>query len=441
MATAPVPVPTPWQPTSYGGNPYSAPGTTGQVLGANDVPNKSIVGGYTGYASGAVVPASNVNSSPQYTNNPVYPYQNTANVGSTPTTSNPAPQNNNNNPAPQNNGNKVISEGDALRLGLDWNNLPGGYSKAVSGGGPSQEDLMKEIDAAYNPQYDYLNQAENNLRGDYPNILSELESQYGTNKSILDSNRDTSLNQTKLSLDQGTNRKEDAMSAARRLFQELGQARIARFGGASSAGQAASELQGREFQSQQGQTNRQYNDFSQQIAMKNQEIEDNHKNALMQLEQTKQASINQATRDFQNKLLEIANNRTQIGAAKAQARLGALQDLRNQVFSINQQNAQFQQNLEMMKQQAMLNNQSYASQTGQSVLGAQGAVNSFSQNTTTTPTSQYGITGQQTGTSTPGLVGQIKRPEDQYVGQITPTKNPLDQYLPLNQYFQSPTFN
>ena len=57
---------------------------------------------------------------------------------------------------PQNTGGQSITEQDALRLGLDWNNLPGGYSRNIpTPGGPSDQELS----AAYDPIFQYLNQA------------------------------------------------------------------------------------------------------------------------------------------------------------------------------------------------------------------------------------------------------------------------------------------
>lgn len=79
-------------------------------------------------------------------------------LGATTTNNNPKPTNNDNN-----SGTKAITEQDALRMGFDWNNLPGGYTRAGgSGGGSSYADqLYSSLGSAYNtleggltPMYD-----------------------------------------------------------------------------------------------------------------------------------------------------------------------------------------------------------------------------------------------------------------------------------------------
>lgn len=296
--------------------------------------------------------------------------------------------------------------------------------------GPSQEDFYRQIDEIYNPQYDYLNQVESTLRGDQGTSIKEAEGQYGVNKQLLDNSKSQALTQTQNQLQQGERRKEDALSAARRLYNELQQANRARFGALSSAGQFASELQGRETQRQFGDTRAQYNDLATQVGQKQQEIEQNYNTGLLQLEQQKQQAVNQINRDFQNKLLDIANNRSLLGQAKAGARLEALQQLRQQVFAIQQQTIQFQQALEAQRQQAQLQVGNFNTATSDALTATGNALTGFNANTTTNPTSSFGPVGRSTQQGSQ-YIGQIRRPEDELYGQITPTRR-NDLYSSLN---------
>lgn len=279
----------------------------------------------------------------------------------------------------------------------------------------SQDEFNREIDNAYSGTYDYLNQAEANLRADYPNVLAEANANFTTNQALLNNQRDSALNQYSTQQKNAQNKYEDVLSSARRTLNEQRMGANQRFGGSSSAGQAATELQNVEFQRQQGQNVRQLGDLTAQIDMHRQDVEKQHQAGLLQLETQKQSAINQAQRDFQSKLLEITNNRAQVGQAKAQARLAALQNLRNQVFAIEQQNKQFKQTLELQRQQAQLQLGNFA----KGVATSTNTVNSLTSGYNPSYESPYGATNG---------VGQNTQSGSQLVGQIAPTYNNLDPY-------------
>jgi hypothetical protein len=87
-------------------------------------------------------------------------------------------------------------------------------------------------------------------------------------------------------------------------------------------------------------------------------------------------------------------------------------DLRNKAFTIQQQDMTFQQQLEAMRQQALLQVESYNKTSGQA------------QTTGATALANYNPTG---GTySAPGGTNQATS-ANQYVGQISPTQK-KDQY-------------
>jgi len=387
-------------PSSYQGNP---------VWSSNQQISSQPGGAYASLGGQTVYNAPN--QAPQ-----VVTAQNVAGV---PTAPKPAPS-----PAPsnQNSGGRSITEDEALRLGYDWNNLPSGYSRATPSG-PSQAELdaqmNKAIDEAYNPQMGYLNEAESMLRRDFPTIQAELEAQTKANAAQLAGNKQKAIAGTEKNITEAKSRKEDALSQARRLFAELQRGNIARFGGTSSAGQAASEIQGQEMQRQFGGTQRDFGKFMQDVQAQQAQIETDYNTALLQQEQAKQNALNQANRDFQAKLLEIGRLKAETESNKAMRRLQALQDLRNQVFAVNQQNTQFQQQLEAAKYQQQLQLQTYqqqlAGQTSPSYI--QGGID-------------FSRTGSTTGANQPvNYAGAIssRRPDETYL-----SNSPI-----LGQYAQS----
>ena len=270
-----------------------------------------------------------------------------------------------------------LKSGSSNPAATNFNSTQAASSDPYAG----QQDLYNQINDIYSPQYDYLNQAESAVRADYPTIQQEITGQYDVNKQLAGDTKTSGLNSLGQQETAGTRRSEDAASAARRTYNEMQQGARQRFGGASSAAGAAYEIGGREFQKQSGSIKQGFNDFMQTIEQKRGEVEQTYNTGLQQLELTKNTAMNSAYRDFQNKLLEITNNRTQLESAKAQARLSVLQDLRNKVYQIDLQNKQFQQTLELQKAQNAQYVNSLATSTGAAVQGGQTAVNTYGTNT------------------------------------------------------------
>jgi len=280
------------------------------------------------------------------------------------------------------------------------------YDNISAPQGPSQQ----ETDSQFNPIFDVYNQAENNLRGQLPGLIGEAEAQAQASRGLLDNQR-TGANELLSGQQQQTFQSQQAQSGQQRqTLQELQSANQQRFGGSSSAGQAAGELQGREFQRNTFQIGQQAQQAMQQINQQRQVVEREFQQGIQQLEVNKQQAVNTIQRTFQDKLLEINGRRGETESAKAQARMGALQELRNAAYQIDVSRAQFQSQLQMQAQQnaASLDNQAqqYLSATNQ---GQQGVDTFSSAQQSAIP----GVTSQGQG-SQQQMTGQIRRPEDLY---------------------------
>lgn len=290
------------------------------------------------------------------------------------------------------------------------------YDKLISDLKAGQQDDSRLIDEAYNSSFDYLNQAENQLRADQPTYIQEAEGNYNTNSALLGSQRDSAMGTLSGQETSATQRNLEAAAANRRLYSDLKMGYGQRFGGSSSAGQAASEIANVEQQRQQGKLQQSYGDTVRQIEGQKMEIQKSYDNGVMQLEQQKQQAINQVNRDFQNKLLEINKNRADINMNKAQARLGALQNLRNQIFQINVQNMQFKQTLEAQKQQAEQSLNSYGSTASSATSAGSDSLSSFVSGTDVNP-QRTDLQALQTYKYNPTqMTGQISKKEDPYSG-------------------------
>lgn len=188
--------------------------------------------------------------------------------------------------------------------------------------GMDMDQYLSLIDQEANNSLNFLNRQESAVTADRDTALANLEKQRATNK------------QTALTA------KEDAQSAARRLYNELQMGYRQRFGGASSAGEAAQALTNAEQQRTMAGNERSY------------------QNAITQVDTSADSAIASAQSEFRNQLLQISQNRTQVESEKLAARRQALSDLSNKVFQIQQQRETFKQNLQLMQEQARLQNQS-----------------------------------------------------------------------------------
>lgn len=323
--------------------------------------------------------------------------------GSIPKTTTPPPTTTQN---PTNN-TRYVSEQDALALGLDWNNLPGGYARAGGGGGTvNTEDLLNQI---FNPAYAQLSQEEQTARDLQPQIEQNILDQYGTSKSALEGERTSGMNQIGQSEQSTFNRKEDAASAARRLYDELVRGGRQRFGGATSAGQAYGELTAAEQQRRMGGIQTQYNEAMSKLDLAKSDLNQKFTNAIAELENQKNTAILDAQREFRNRLDQISAARRQTDADKAQMRMQELQNYRNMVYQINLQDYQYKQQLAANKQAS----ESAVDQARQRLLASAGmgsaAYQQFLGNSTINPTTgltmgytptaqNLAMTGQTTGT-------------------------------------------
>jgi hypothetical protein len=169
----------------------------------------------------------------------------------------------------------------------------------------------------------------------------------------------------------------------------------------------------------------------QQIQQQKQVVEREYNQGLQQLEVNKQQAVNQIQRTFQDKLLEINARRGETESAKAQARMGALQELRNAAYQIDVSKAQFQAQLQMQAQENSGYLDSIASQYLSAGNQGQEAVSGFS---SAIPAPMSGV---QSGGQAPAqqMTGQISR-DDELQGQMSQSpRRQLDYGNPLANMF------
>lgn len=287
---------------------------------------------------------------------------------------------------------------------------------------PGNDDYNRLIDEAYSGTNNYLNQAEQALREDQPRVLQDLENQFGISAKTLEQNRDTTYGTLDTNLAKADQRTQNVLADSRRLYDELRRGYGQRFGGASSAGQAATELGNLEQQRQTGRTQQDYSNYANEISSKRVEVERDYATKTEKLQYDKQAAVNEVNREFQSKLLNIVQSRTQNESAKAQAKMQALQELRNQVQQINLAELQFKQQLQLQyaKNSQLVDSQA---QTLASLgLGADQSLSSLlGSNSMQTPESDLTV-GNTTSTNPASqLFGNIRKKldENSFISSLT----------------------
>lgn len=261
----------------------------------------------------------------------------------------------------------------------------------------SPDQYYAMIDQEAGNSQNFLNTQEAAIRADQPGIESGLMNQYSTGLTSLQGGKNTAYGKTGIQRQQAGQVKEDALSAARRLYSELQQGYRQRFGGASSAGEAAMALSGNEQQRQMAQTNRGYQNTLGTIGQSEAEIENTYSTNLAQLDQSKNEAINSAQSEFRNQLLEIGKNRTLVESERLAARRQALADLSQKVFAIQQQRTQFQQNIELMREQSRIQQAEALSSINRSTTTGANALSGYKPSTN--PTSNLTFGGNQTTAS------------------------------------------
>ena len=276
----------------------------------------------------------------------------------------------------------------------------GGSSAPATSSQPSGPDPFQQaLDSAYGAEMGYLDQAQGAIQGAQSGIISGINQNVDTSLTNLGASNKAGMGQIDQAQGQGEQRKQDALVAAKRLYNELVMGGQQRFGGASSAGEAYGALTGRELQRNTQQTNTDFSQFMGQIQTAKTNLQTQYENGVRTLEQQRNDALRQAERDYQDKLLSIQHDRSMAAQNKAQAQLSALQNLRNNVYAINVQQAQQSGTLNQLLKQTQAQLQQQEQSIMQSMQGVNQGAQAFNTNTTTNPRTGLAINAPQGGQS------------------------------------------
>ena len=284
-------------------------------------------------------------------------------------------------------------------------------SSSTEGGGTDDlSALYAEIDNIYNETMSYLGGQEQSLRTNQPGVEAGVEGQYAASRMSAETEKGVGERDLATAGTAAGQRKEDALGAGRRLFNELKMGGQQRFGGASSAGEAYSELTGREFQRGQATTQQAFQNAMTKVMDLGANLRERFDSAMFNLETQKNNALNQVRQTFQERLSQIDALRAEAGTNKSTMRLDLLSELRNQVYQINLASVQTQSQLDAQRQNAEQELTAVVNAVKSSQTGAGQATTNLLGETTTNPQTAYAVTS---GRQAPGQT---------YTGQIAPRR-------------------
>lgn len=220
-------------------------------------------------------------------------------------------------------------------------------------------DQTQQISDTYNDVFNQLNSQEAQVRQGYPSLEQTFTGPIDAMRPDLQNafQQGNTLNQQQQT--QTYQNQDNALAAARALYNEVNQGAAQRFGGSrgtgtgvSSAADFANEFYARQLGQNQGNI---YNTTSQnigQLQAQAQNINTEYQNNLQKIDLQKSNAVAQAQQTFQQQLQAINSARDKAQQEKAVAKLQLLQDLRSNIQNIQNQYTQFQQTAYLQQQQA-----------------------------------------------------------------------------------------
>lgn len=287
----------------------------------------------------------------------------------------------------------------------------GANVESTSGSDASQQDLNAQLDAIFNPVFDSLKGQEDVLNSNYNTANQNIYGEYGNSVAALAQQNTQGQRELAQQETAAGTRKEDALTSATRLYDELRRGGQQRFGGASSAGEAFQTLTATEQQRRQGTIQGAFETAMQQIGTFKANLQEKFLLATKELETQKNAALAEAKSSFDSAMQSIREARNQATSDKATASLNILQDLRNKVYTINQQALSFAQQLALNHEATLAQVDKYTQAALASVQGGNQTLTS-SPLTNYRPVTAYGNSAGQTSTIQT-LTGRISKPTEE----------------------------
>jgi hypothetical protein len=187
------------------------------------------------------------------------------------------------------------------------------------------------VDAYYQEANGLLDQHYNDLVANKQNYLNQYTQPFDALRPGIENAYQADQNTNQMQRGQNDYQTQNAIDAARRLYQEMTTRGRQMYGGSNSAGDFAQAFYGRENQRQMGNIQNQSGQNLQSLDTAQRNSQGTYEANLKQLESQKAAALTQAQVDFQNRLDSINQMKEQFAGQKAQQKLDLLSQYRTRV--------------------------------------------------------------------------------------------------------------
>lgn len=227
-----------------------------------------------------------------------------------------------------------------------------------------QEDVQKQIQSGYRSQLDFLSSQEKAAQQALPGQLSQIESEFGVIQPQLEAQLKEQQTRGMQQEESLRMQEQQALADTRRRAEEASIRAVQQFGGVggSSAGQAASELIGREQLRSAGAVQQQRVAGIQDIGNQLRTIQAEYNANVNKLALEKQKALEGVRNQFNQTIKEIQAARMSAGVTKANQTISALQEFAGRRRQIEDQATALQNSLTQARESAALQLQSLSLQ-------------------------------------------------------------------------------
>lgn len=227
-------------------------------------------------------------------------------------------------------------------------NVTGGGG--TEGGGVSLDDaFLQAMNDYYSPAYSRLDLLKQNYEQQLPVSQQQVENSYTEALQPIEQRLTTGTQQIQKQQTETQEGKENAISQARRLYNELMQKGITRFGAGSSAGPAYSEIVGQTTAQQIGGSEnvaqKAFNDLSTDLR----NLQDFTSQQKVTLADKKKTALDQLRVDFDTKMREIEGQKGVLDQAKAEQKIDELVRARERAYQIEDAATAFQRQIDLFE--------------------------------------------------------------------------------------------
>lgn len=229
-----------------------------------------------------------------------------------------------------------------------------------TGNTPSAPDYS-QIDQLYGDVTNSINDWAGSLPS-LDTITNSFVQPYEANRSGLEGAKTQGLNLNQQQRGEAQGSAQNALSEATRLYNEMKQGGVQRFGQSNSAGQFYNDYLGKSLMQNQGNIQNTLGSNIRSLDTAKQDIYTKYQTGVQQLDSQIAQAKTQAQLAFQNQLAQV--NQAKVGAAqdKSAQKLSALQNYRQTLAQLDAQATAFKQNLYAQAMSGLQGVQQYVAQ-------------------------------------------------------------------------------